>query len=378
MKLTAKVQLRPTEEQDQLLRETLVQTNRACNYVSERAWQSKTFGKFRLQKLVYRNTREKFDLSAQVVVRLIAKVSDAYKLDRKTKRKFKDTGAIAYDNRILNYRLKDSAASIWCVGGRQVVPFVCGERQRELLAYQKGESDLALIQGQWYLFAACEIEEPSPKDVDDVLGVDLGIVNIATDSDGKVYSSKELNSLRARHRKFRSKLQSIGTQSAKRLLEKRSKKESNFATNTNHVISKHIVEMAKDTGRAIALEDLSGIRDRTTVVRKAQRATMSSWSFYQLRNFIEYKAHRIGVPVILVDPRNTSCTCPACGCIDKANRKSQSQFSCTSCGFSGLADVIAAVNISRQGRVMLPYIPRPIASPSGGAGTSPRPAVVGS
>jgi transposase len=85
---------------------------------------------------------------------------------------------------------------------------------------------------------------------------------------------------------------------------------------------------------------------------------LHSWSFSQLRQFVTYKAARAGVPVAFVDPRNTSRTCPRCGHIDKANRRSQSLFSCVSCGFSGLADHIAAINIAtvaRRGLVNGPH-----------------------
>jgi len=64
----------------------------------------------------------------------------------------------------------------------------------------------------------------------------------------------------------------------------------------------------------------------------------------------------VGVPVIFVDPRNTSRTCPECGCVDKANRKSQSVFLCTACNFSGNADIVAAVNIAVRAEVNLPMV----------------------
>ena len=371
MKLTAKVRLLPTPEQDALLRRTLVTANRACNWMSGQAWETKTFSQFGLQKLVYHDTRARFGLSAQVVVRLVSKVADAYKLDKQRKRKFKETGAIAYDDRILNWRLaaKPPHVTIWLLGGRQTIPFAAGPRQLELLRHQKGESDLALINGSFYLFAVCDIEEPEPVDATDVLGVDLGVTNIAADSDGNVYSSAQVNGLRYRHRKLRQKLQKKGTQSAKRLLKRRSRREARFAADINHATSKKLVANAKDTGRALALEDLGGIRARVTV-RKAQRATLHSWSFFQLRSFVEYKARQAGVPVVLVDPRNTSRTCPACGHIDKANRKSQSSFSCVSCGHSGLADTIAATNIRVRGRaaVNLPNA-GPVEAASGGLQT---------
>ena len=123
----------------------------------------------------------------------------------------------------------------------------------------------------------------------------------------------------------------------------------------NHQISKLLVEKAKDTGRAIALEDLGGIRDRVTV-RKSQRARHHSWSFFQLRSFIEYKAKRAGVPLVLVDPRNTSRTCSVCGHCEKKNRKSQSEFVCRSCGHSMNADVNAALNIGEKGAFNLPMV----------------------
>ena len=126
---------------------------------------------------------------------------------------------------------------------------------------------------------------------------------------------------------------------------------------TNHCISKKLVAKAKDTNRAIALEDLRGIRQRVTV-RRSQRATLHSWAFFQLRSFVTYKAKGAGVPVFLVDPRNTSRTCPACGHVDKANRLSQSKFSCVVCGFAGLADQIAAINIGRRAAVNPPIVAR--------------------
>ena len=100
---------------------------------------------------------------------------------------------------------------------------------------------------------------------------------------------------------------------------------------------------------------LQGIRDRVTV-RRRQRSRQYNWGFYQLRSFIQYKAKLAGVPVIVVDPRNTSRTCPACGCIDKANRVSQAQFLCSGCGFAGLADAVAARNIRARAVVMQPMV----------------------
>jgi len=357
MKLIAQVKLLPTPEQADALRHTLEQANAACRFVSDTGWETKTFRQYELHHKCYRAVREQFGLSAQVAVRAIAKVADAYKLDRKTKRTFKTTGSIAYDDRILSWRLQDQSVSIWTVNGRLHISFVCGERQLELLQTRQGESDLGMFKGMFFLSATCEVDEPKPIDVEGTLGVDLGVTNLAVDSDGEVHKASQINNVRHRHRRLRAKLQAKGTRSAKRKLKRLSGKEHRFAKDTNHCISKKLVAKAKDTNQAIALEDLGGICERVTV-RRAQRATLHSWAFYQLRSFVTYKAKRVGVPVFLVDPRNTSRTCPACGHVDKANRPSQSRFSCVVCGFAGLADHIAAVNIGRRAAVNPPIVAR--------------------
>ena len=380
MKLTAKVKLIPTQEQHNSLLKTLETANDACNYISGVVWDTRnppgTFGKFALQKIVYQDVRTTFALSAQMAIRCISKVTDAYKLDKKVKRTFRPQGSIAYDARILSWKLDQNEISIWTMEGRQTIPFVGRERAKELLSGERGESDLCLIDSVFYLLTSCEVNEPTPDDVDDFLGVDMGVANIAVDSTGEVHQGKAMQGVRYRHRQLRRKLQAKGTKASRRRLKKLAGKEQRFAKDTSHVISKHIVAKAKDTAKGIAIEELTGIRTRATA-RKAQRATLSSWSFNQLRTFIEYKAKLMGVPVVAVDPRNTSRTCPYCGYVDKANRKTQDKFLCMDCGYSGLADHIAAVNISRRAVLSRPNVSTtdvdfyPVAS-----GTSPRTSVV--
>lgn len=354
MRLTIQLKLQPTPEQADALKRTLERANEACNYISRVAWEATTFRQFAVHKLVYQPVRKTFALAAQLAVRCIAKVADAYKLDKKRMRIFAPLGAIAFDERILSFALPKSEVSIWTLDGRQAIPFVCGERQRQLLASQRGETDLALVNGEWYLFAVCEAETPEPIDVEGVLGVDLGVTNIAVDSDGETHSGKAIKNVRYRHRRLRGKLQQLGTKGSRRRLRRLAGQERRFAAWVNHNLSKQIVAKAERTKRAIALEDLTHIRTRVRA-RRSQRATLHSWAFFQLRRFVVYKAALAGVPVHLVDPRNTSRTCPACGCCDKANRKTQASFVCTSCGFAGPADVIAAVNISRRAFVSAPY-----------------------
>jgi len=352
MRLTIQLKLLPAPEQANALRRTLETANAACDYISQVAWQSKTFRQFPIHRLTYQAARETFALAAQLTVRCIAKVADAYKLDRKAQRTFQPHGAVAYDERILSYTHQNTAVSIWTLEGRQEIPFVCGERQRQLLAFRRGETDLAFVRGEWYLFATAEIETPEPIDVEGVLGVDLGVNSIATDSDGEIHSGKAIKNVRYRHRRLRNKLQRLGTLGSRRRLRVLAGQERRFAKHVNHCLSKRIVAKAEHTKRAIAVEDLTHIRTRIRA-RRSQRATLHSWSFAQLQGFMVYKAMGCGIPVHRVDPRNTSRRCPVCGHCAKANRKTQSSFVCTSCGFAGLADVIAAENIRVLGRALV-------------------------
>ncbi|GGO19129.1 hypothetical protein GCM10011574_44310 [Microbispora bryophytorum] len=178
--------------------------------------------------------------------------------------------------------------------------------------------------------------------------MDLGIANIATTSDGVRYAGRQLNQVRHRNRRLRSRLQSKGTTSAKRLLGKLSGREARFAADSNHRIAKQIVTEAERTSRGVALEDLGGIGARVRL-RKPQRVTLHSWAFHQLGRFVSYKAARAGVPVVYVDPAYTSQGCSACGHISKKNRPDQATFACTSCGFAEHADVNAARNIAVRG-----------------------------
>ncbi len=381
MKLTAQIRLLPTPEQAVALRQTLKRGNEACNLVSEYAFEQKMFRSQDLQKLHYYHLKETFGLSAQYVIRCLSKVSDSYKTlkaqirnhnltcepDKKrvlTQIIYRPTGAIAFDSRILSYKPSKKtrgrpAVSIWTVEGRQTIPYLVSEHHDMLMQYQQGESDLALVKGKWFLLATCDVPDEDPHEIVDALGVDLGIVNICTDSSGEIFSGSAIEAGRQWYQKRRDTLQRVGTKSAKRRLKKLAKSQSRFQRNTNHRISKSIVLKAKGTSRAIILEDLSGIsrnvRKDAKRLRQTQRAKHSNWSFFQLKEFISYKATLHGVQVILIDPRNTSRTCSECSHCEKANRKSQAEFSCKSCTHSELADWNAAKNIRNIGRVQIAY-----------------------
>jgi hypothetical protein len=218
VRLTAKVKLETNKGSFSALEDTLREANRCCNWISDQAWNAKVFAQFKIHQLCYRTAREQFPrLASQVIIRCIAKVSDSYSLDKETKRTYRLNGAIAYDLRILRWYVDKGMVSIWTTSGRLKIPFVCGPRQKELLKSQQGESDLILRKKAFYLAASCNIDNPPPGMVDEFLGVDVGITNLAVDSDGNVYSGSAVKSIRHRHRSLRAKLQKKGTRAAKRL-----------------------------------------------------------------------------------------------------------------------------------------------------------------
>lgn len=355
MKLIAQVKLQPTAEQADGLRRTLLAWNDAANHISAYAWMAKSFRAYDLQKATYYEVRARFGLSAQAAIRVIAVVADAYKLDSKVKRTFRRLGAMTYDSRILTWALSKSQVSIWTMDGRQRIPFVCSGKQRNLLESLQGECDLIYRNGEYYLHQTCNVVEDDSFDPDGWLGVDFGIVNIATTSDGITFTGAAVLGIRKRRRRQRRRLQAKQTRSATRRLRLLSGKEERFARDVNHQISKRIVSEAKCTGRGIAVEDLTGIRDRV-MVKASQRDNLHNWSFSQLRAFLEYKARLNGVPTIAVDPRYTSQKCSVCGHTERANRPSQDTFLCRSCGFAAHADHNAARNISGRALVSAPNV----------------------
>jgi IS605 OrfB family transposase len=353
VKLVAMVKLIVDAWQRDLVLATMARVNAACSWLAERAFELGISDKFRLQKLYYRTIRERFGLAAQHVVRLISKVCQAYKRDPSTLPRFRTHGAIQYDQRLYTFKSGLDLVSILTLDGRITVPCAIGSHHRDRLDGARGQADLVCRNGTFFLFVTVDVPDGIPIEPKGWIGVDLGIRNLAVDSDGATHSGAQTLAVRSRIAKLRAGLQSAGTTSAKRHIRKLRGREQRFHSHTNHVISKHIVRKAKDTARGIAIEDLGGIRERVTV-RKAQRSALHSWSFAQLRDFITYKAALSGVQLVVVDPRNTSRTCPECGCVDKASRRSQASFSCTGCGFAANADHVGARNIASRGSVICP------------------------
>jgi putative transposase len=354
MKLTIQLQLLPTPDQKANLLDTMDRFNEAATFAARVGFDAGVFGQVSIHKLAYKEIRERFGLSAQLAVRAIAKAVECFQRDKTVCPVFKSRSAICYDRRVMSFKGL-TTVSLWSLAGRLLIPFVCGDYQKERQGRIKGQADLVYRQGKFYLLCTIEFPEGTSIKPEDVIGVDLGLVNIATDSSGETYTGEPVEKKRRHYARRRAALNRIGTKSARRRLSKVRKREANFRRNENHRISKQIVAKAKATGSAISLEDLKGIRDRVSV-KKPQRNRHAGWSFLQLRSFVIYKAALAGVLVVMIDPRNTSRTCNVCGHCEKANRKSQAEFECRQCGYSANADFNAARNIRAKGLVKVPMV----------------------
>ena len=340
MRLTLQIKLLPDDVQAKELLDTIERANASCNKISEIAWKEKTFNQFKLHQKSYYLVKNQSGLSSQMTIRCISKVSDSYKLDKKTKREFKPFGAITFDSRILSY--KDNSISIWTTNGRLKIPFIC--HRPDWLPHIKGEADLVTRRGKYFLLQTVEIPEEPIKDMEEFLGVDFGLINIATTSDGEIMSGEPLEKYREKRQKVRSSLQSKGTKGCKKVLKRLSGKERRTASIVNHTIAKRIVAKALKEEKGIALERLKGIRNSANKKGKKFRTRVGKWNFSDLRANIEYKAKRVGVPVVVVNPAYTSQTCSQCHKIGSRNGES---FKCPHCGYEAHADVNAAKNIGR-------------------------------
>jgi putative transposase len=347
--------------------------NAAASWIAQVCWDEGITNTNTAHHRVYGETRADYGLGAQLAVCARAKAVEAIKSVKAKKREtcpaFGPRGSVRYDAR--TYRLMSlDRVSLNTLEGRVVCRLVLGARQHAMLvdpAWEMGGADLVWRGGTYFLHVTQSREAPSlPEPDGSVLGVDLGMVRLATDSEGKSFTGARIHQVRTRYHGRRQALQKVGTKNAKRRLRHTAGREARFQKDANHCISKALVKKATEARKALALEDLTGIRERVTV-RREHRYERHSWAFFQLRTFITYKAAWAGVPLVLVDPRNTSRMCSACGHSEKANRKSQAEFLCQRCGFTLNADYNAAINISRKERAA---VNQPMASPARGDASS--------
>ena len=343
---TVRCKLKTNTEQAEALLETLRRFADACNDVLRVSQENRTTNKIKLQHLCYRTIKEKYGLQANLVIRAIARVAEAAKKKRKLSKpkEFRST-SISLDQRTFSFNEKRWEVSVSTVSGRLKLPLDIGDFQRRLLLGQKPTSATLCYNKQpreFYINIVVNREVTPPMGGGSVIGIDRGIYNLATTTTGLKFSGRQPMHVRRRYARLRRALQAKGTKGAKRLLKRLSGRERRWMADFNHRIAKAIVSSC-EPGDVIVMEDLRHIRERIRVA-KEQRLIQHSWAFGQFGRFIEYKAVERGVKVVYVDPKHTSQRCPKCGNVNRNNRRGH-LFRCTSCGFVGHADVVAATNI---------------------------------
>lgn len=356
--LTLVCKLQPTPEQIAKIEATLKAFAAACNYANQTVKPAIT-SKRTIQSLVYEQIRGQFGLSANLAVRVCARVGANRKTSKvkgKPVKAFKPTSA-DYDARIFTFREKDWSASLTLNGGREHIKLrVANYQTGKLKGRNPTSAQLCKHRdGFYYLHIQLTDVAPEPIKSNQVIGVDFGRRAIAVTSHGDRWDGKQLKDTRDKFARVRASLQQKASQGTKttrkgcwRALKRLSGRERKYQTWLNHTISRAIIADAKTKNAMIAIENLFGIRERTNQKprNKTERRRSNSWSFHQLRTFLEYKGIQSGVEVIAVPPAYTSQTCHQCLHI---GLRSDKVFKCGNCSWHGDADFNAANVISLLG-----------------------------
>ena len=362
--LTVSCKLEVSPEQSIKIDATLQAFAKACEYVNQTVPPT-LINELAMQSLVYHNVRDMFGLSAQLAIHTIRRVSGNRKTSKKDGKPvtgFAPT-SVTYDARIFSFREKDWTVSLTTTGGRERFPLAIGNYQLGLLKGQNPKTATLCKRkdGSYYLNIQLESQPTEPPPSDEILGCDLGRTDIAVTSEGDKFSGKEITKVRNHYAKLRANIQqkaSKGTRSSRRrcrgLLKRLSGKEKRFQSWVNHTISHRIVTSAQSKNQIIALEDLTGIRDRTNKQprSKKERRLSNSWAFFQLRQFLVYKAIKHSVKILFVNPAYTSQICHKCNHIHPVKGESYrngKRFVCGPCGWKGDADLNGSKNISALG-----------------------------
>jgi putative transposase len=365
--LSVSCKIEATPEQVIQIDETLQAFADACEYVNKTLAPNLT-NELAMQSLIYNDVRARFGLSSQMAIHAIRRVSGNRKTAKqkgKPVKKFSPTSA-TYDQRTFSFREKDWTISLTMVGKRQRFKLIIGNYQRHLLqgVTPKTATLVKRNDGSYYCNIQYETNREDPKPTDKVMGIDLGRVDIAVTSEGDAFSGAQVTAITDKYSRVRASIQrkaSKGTRStrrrARRLLQRLSGKERRFQSWVNHTVSYRLTQRAKLSSQAIALEDLTGIRERTNELprNKTERRRSNGWAFHQLRQYTTYKAVKFGVKLIFVEPRYTSQTCHNCLHIHPVQGKSYrsgKKFACSHCGWLGDADLNGAKNISLIGQTV--------------------------
>jgi IS605 OrfB family transposase len=349
--VTLKVKLEATEQVSQSLADTQKAYAVALNHTSDVAFDKQVFNSVALHHITYRDARKLTKLPANLVCSARNVVAEAYKRDKEKRHRWKDAAAMRYDARTLTVKLDQEYATLTTLDGRVRVNLILSGYHRQYLdgGWEIEPTAAVLRNGKvWYLHLVATKDIPDSQS-DSCVGVDSGIVRIATTSTGKVFKGGIIKHVRERRFKQRRDLQAARHKSRnrRRLLKRLAGKEKRSVDWLLWNVANGIVEEAlKAEAGTIVIEDLKGIRERVKVAKK-QRLIHHGWPFSSLFLKIAHVGSKQGIKVESVDARNTSRTC-RCGHVDKANRTTQSTFRCVVCGYSHNADYVASHNVAAR------------------------------
>jgi IS605 OrfB family transposase len=350
---TIKIKLDVSENQ---IKPTIDAYTESYNFVCKTGFQKTTNG-VKLHEFTYKEARK--SLPSQLAISARMKATESLRSAKALKSKKCPQSkqcSIRLDANSYNVWLgTPNIISILAINGRKKFEFNVPEYFQQYLTWRRTSADLFICNGKVFINIVFE------KEIEDVLpngkliGIDRGVKRPAVSSDNRFYDGKRLWHIKRKYQELRSQLQSK-KHSGKRHLQKIKQKENRFVKDANHCLSKQIVSKLQ-SGDTIVLEKLTGIRGGARkltkeqreqgkkTLRKPQRQQVNQWSFFQLEQFLTYKAAAKGIRVVYVDARYTSQRCSKCGHIKKSNRKNQSIFKCRLCGFQHNADLNAAKNI---------------------------------
>ena len=362
--VTAKVQVKVSAADEELLLRTMDTYRQACNYVAGHIFRTHDLKRASLNKALYRDLRAKFGLKSQMAQSVLKTVMASYKTILTNQKdwiqpSFKVPQIDLVWNR--DYSLRQDTFSVNTLAGRVKLGYYSQgmEQYFNKDIYHFGTAKLVWKHGKFFLHIPVTLEVPEwvNKDVSNVVGVDRGInfVVATYDDAGKstFVNGRPIKQKRAQYAATRKQLQKRQTPSSRRRLKRIGSRENRWMNDINHCVSKALVKNNPER-TLFVLEDLTGIRSATERVRTKDRYVSVSWAFYDLGQKLKYKAARARSKVIEVDPAYTSQRCPKCGHIEKSNRnKRLHRFRCKKCGYTSNDDRVGGMNLHYLGRTYL-------------------------
>lgn len=320
------------------------------NEIVEWAFKNKTYNKSKCHKEMYQQLRFKYSKIPSAMIQTSRDVAlEACKRSKfKTKLPIKKNySSIRYDKRTIT--LRDHQITFSTLNKREKQIIKIPDYFKNIFETWKFcGATICYINKKKQFVINLNFKTKPPQignntDQTKIVGIDRGLYNVATLSDGTIFNGKEIRKQQRKYLYNRSKLQAKGTPSAKRILRRLSGKEKRFSKNFNHIITKKIVNMNYN---CFVLEDLKSIRKQKSYSKKFNK-WISSWPFYQFDTFLNYKAEMLGKSVVKINPKYTSQKCFCCGYLDRKNR-SKLKFKCVKCGHQDHSDINTALNIKQK------------------------------